>query len=121
MWQAANNGAGKMRWFLIKETPGEPTQYHERKDGQLRRFGSYEAANRAAELLNKAPRSILGEDLRAGTVIVYSGVRTTVLIDTHEPHEDRFGRTLSRVWARREDTGAEGWLAYGPGGVFALA
>lgn len=32
------------------------------------------------------------------------------------PGTDLFGRDTLRFWARREDTGEEGWLIYGPTG-----
>lgn len=28
-----------------------------------------------------------------------------------------YGQPISRLWARREDTGAEGYISYGEGGV----
>jgi hypothetical protein len=34
--------------------------------------------------------------------------------------QDRFGRTLQRFWSRREDTGEEGFMSYGSGGVACL-
>ncbi len=43
-------------------------------------------------------------------------VRVTILRE-REPYRDIFGRTMFRYWARREDTGQEGWMSYGPGGV----
>lgn len=27
---------------------------------------------------------------------------------------DRFGRTMLKFWATRDDTGAEGWIEFGP-------
>lgn len=56
-------------------------------------------------------------DLKVGDTFPYQGVDVTVLGEV-EPHTDRFGRTLSQFWAKRLDTGAEGWIIYGPGGVF---
>jgi hypothetical protein len=41
------------------------------------------------------------------------GTTITVLREP-EPCEDLFGRTMIRFWARRADTGAEGWMTYGP-------
>ena len=43
-------------------------------------------------------------------------VRNTILRD-RAPYRDRFGREMFRYWARREDTGAEGWMTYGPGAM----
>lgn len=34
-----------------------------------------------------------------------------------EAGRDLFGRPLTRYWSTREDTGEEGFLSYGPGGV----
>jgi hypothetical protein len=31
-----------------------------------------------------------------------------------ESWEDRFGRPMFRYWCRREDTGGEGWMPFGP-------
>ncbi len=63
---------------------------------------------------------IEGDDLHAGVVVVYSGVRTTILGDKPEPAKDFFGRDMKRIFARREDTGAEGYLMFGPGGGYVL-
>lgn len=63
-WRPGNNGAGKMRWFVLRERP-EPEQgrfgryeYGNRSDGSLRRFASPEAANRFAAKLNAATISV---------------------------------------------------------------
>jgi hypothetical protein len=61
-------------------------------------------------------------DLRAGDQYVRGitagrPVVVTVLRDEHETWIDRFGRTMFKLWARREDTGAEGWDTYGPDGM----
>jgi hypothetical protein len=34
-----------------------------------------------------------------------------------QPWTDRFGRDMYKYWARRTDTGAEGWVLFGPAGV----
>lgn len=60
-------------------------------------------------------------DFRTGVAVMHGDVRVTILADAPEPWVDPFGRTLRKIWARREDTGTEGWLPFGPGGVFVLA
>lgn len=69
-------------------------------------------------------RITLAEDIRPGDTIVYPyehpPVRVVVLRDAiKEP--DHFGRPLMRFWCRREDTGAEGYMSYGPGGIAHVA
>lgn len=54
-----------------------------------------------------------------GDVLVYAGVRCTVLVAA-TPAPDLFGRTMLHVWASRADTGARGWLIYGPDAVVEL-
>lgn len=54
--------------------------------------------------------------LKAGEVFYRGDVAVTVL-EPAEATEDRFGRAMSRLWCRREDTGVCGWVVYGPGGV----
>jgi hypothetical protein len=45
----------------------------------------------------------------------YATCGTTItVVGEPEPCEDLFGRTMTRFWARRADTGAEGWMTYGP-------
>lgn len=55
-WLAANNGTGRMMWFAARRVHGHPQgmphEYDERADGHIRRFGSYEAAQRRADELN---------------------------------------------------------------------
>lgn len=53
-WRAANNGTGKRIWFLIRETPGQPAEYHYGANDRLVRYGSYEAARTAADRLNQS-------------------------------------------------------------------
>lgn len=55
-------------------------------------------------------------DLMPGDAFDRDGVRVTVL-RPGEPHVDRFGRAMRRFWCRREDTGLEGWVEFGSGGV----
>lgn len=33
------------------------------------------------------------------------------------PCKDLFGRDMIRYWAKRRDTGKEGWIIYGPGAI----
>lgn len=40
-----------------------------------------------------------------------------VVLRPSEMGSDRFGRPLQRFWCRREDTGDEGFMSYGPGGI----
>lgn len=54
--------------------------------------------------------------LRAGETITYRGTQVEILRD-REPCTDILGRTMFHFWARRLDTGAEGWLMFGEGGV----
>lgn len=54
-WHAANNGAGKMRWFVCRGAPGK-MEYFETEGGKLRRFASHEAAECAAHNLNHPDR-----------------------------------------------------------------
>lgn len=53
-------------------------------------------------------------DVQPGMTFLYRGTRVRVL-RTAEGWVDRFGRDMLRFWAAREDTGAEGWMTYGPG------
>jgi hypothetical protein len=41
--------------------------------------------------------------------------QVTLLKDVEEG-EDRFGRPLLKFWGRREDTGVEGYMSFGPSG-----
>ena len=69
---------------------------------------------------------VKGLDLKNGDVILMGDqgqrdVHTTVVRTGALPPPDRFGRVLNAVWARREDTGAEGFVTFGDEGVFELA
>jgi hypothetical protein len=57
---------------------------------------------------------------RVGDSFAHAGVNVTVLRGG-EPFQDRFGRTLTGYWCRRNDTGAEGYVPFGPGGVVSFA
>lgn len=53
-WRPACNGASKRPYFVIRETyGGANSEYHLGANGYLVRYGSYEAAKRAADRLNK--------------------------------------------------------------------
>lgn len=59
-------------------------------------------------------------ELTADQVIRYRGTRVTILRDA-EPWTEPFGRPgFFRFWSVRHDTGAEGWMPFGPGGVVDL-
>jgi hypothetical protein len=53
-------------------------------------------------------------DVKAGMQFQYQGVTVRVLRDPEPYEEPRFGMKLIRFWATREDTGAEGWMQFGP-------
>jgi len=53
-------------------------------------------------------------DVQPGMTFLYRGTRVRVL-RAPEGWVDRFGRDMLRFWATREDTGAEGWMPFGPG------
>lgn len=56
------------------------------------------------------------DTLKPGDAFVMRGI-PCVVMKPHEECKDLFGREMSRFWAYRADTGAEGWVMYGPGGV----
>lgn len=68
----------------------------------------------------------LGKDLVVGDVLAMGdngkrNVKTIVLAtEALAAPDDLFGRVFDAVWARREDTGAEGLVSYGPEGAFVL-
>jgi hypothetical protein len=74
-------------------------------------------------------RLVKGCDLQPGDVIMMGDngrrdVRTTIIRTgalVAGPATDRFGRHLDAALARREDTGREGIITYGPDGVFLRA
>lgn len=55
---------------------------------------------------------MLARDLDMGDEFARDGIVVTVLRGP-EPTKDLFGRDMIRVWCRREDTGAEGWVMFG--------
>lgn len=64
---------------------------------------------RAVQILNAA-------DLRPGIRFVYNG-HPVEIIRARERRKDQFGQDLDSWWSRRIDTGAEGYVSLGPGGV----
>lgn len=67
----------------------------------------------------------LGKNLAVGDIIALGdngkrNVPVTVLATDALAAPDLFGRVFSAVWARREDTGAEGLVTYGPEGAFVM-
>lgn len=55
-------------------------------------------------------------DLRPGDRFDREGTAVTVMREG-EPWRDRFGLSLVRFWCSRSDTGAEGWVAFGPSAI----
>lgn len=55
-------------------------------------------------------------DLRPGVRFKYNGHPVEILRGL-EKRKDRFGQELSSWWSRRIDTGDEGYVSLGPGGV----
>lgn len=49
------------------------------------------------------------------SIAKYDGVVVTILRGREPDRQDRFGRPLMSWWARREDTGEEGFLDFGAG------
>ena len=71
--------------------------------------------------------TVPAESLCPGNVILVShrgrDVRVTILRDQEACTEQvgpLAGDPRIRFWARREDTGREAWMIYGPGGVVKL-
>ncbi len=54
------------------------------------------------------------ETLRVGDAFAYLGTTVTVLRE-REPHRDQFGQDQFKYWAKRGDTGAEGYMIFGFG------
>lgn len=59
---------------------------------------------------------IRADDLGVGDTFQYRGTTVTVLRE-REMSTDMFGRLMFRFWCSREDTGAEGWMTFGPEGT----
>lgn len=66
---------------------------------------------------------ITAEQLAPGdTIIDHIGDRPTVtILRWAEWDQDRFGRWMMRFWSRRDDTQAEGYMTFGPGGFARIA
>lgn len=56
------------------------------------------------------------EDLRPRDTFYRDNIKVTV-IGPVQNVTDLFGRAMIRYWCSREDTGDEGWMVFGPGGV----
>lgn len=58
-------------------------------------------------------KSVRADEVKIGDRFIYSG---TVVHKLGEvlPHTDLFGRGQVKFWAKREDTGTEGWMVFGP-------
>ena len=50
-WYVANYGMTKRPWFILRETE-MGTEYHENKNWEPIRFGTYETARKVADKLN---------------------------------------------------------------------
>lgn len=59
---------------------------------------------------------LTADDLRPGVRFKYNGHPVEILRDL-EKRKDRFGLELDSWWSRRIDTGDEGYVSLGPGGV----
>lgn len=65
----------------------------------------------------RKPRRLLqAKDLKPGVRFKYRGAEVEVL-KPKEKTKDRFGREMDSWWCRRSDTGTEGYVILGPGGV----
>jgi len=55
MWIAANNGAGKRRWYVMNDDPNAPLdqRYYTSSDNRLVRYASKQAAQETADTLNR--------------------------------------------------------------------
>lgn len=57
-WRPANHGVGERCWFLVRhESVPVDERFHTGVDGQLVRYGSWEAAKTAADQLNAQQRA----------------------------------------------------------------
>lgn len=52
MWKIANNGSGRRIWFVVRGPGNHTNEYAEDACGNLRRFGSADAAQNVADALN---------------------------------------------------------------------
>jgi hypothetical protein len=73
--------------------------------------------------MNNTPEMIDMATMTPGTQFlryctrVHGDVVTTVLRTAEADPDDFFGRpNMLRAWCRREDSGVEGWVPFGPGG-----
>ena len=65
--------------------------------------------------------TIHASDLVPGDRILGPGDVPVTILDHPEDGTDLFGRNMIRYWARREDTGAEGFMSFGRTGFVGCA
>lgn len=58
---------------------------------------------------------------RGGEFMEVVSVVVVEILRDREDYTDIFGRVLGKWWARRSDTGAEGYVIYGPGAYIEAA
>jgi len=93
-WYPGSNGAGKRRWFLWR-TNAETgkTEHHDTRSGLLVRYASYEAAQKAADRLNRTPPGPSVVNVEARRVVRYFQKFTA---------EQRADRAASRRLGRQQ-------------------
>lgn len=64
-------------------------------------------------------RQVAVKDLLPEARFLYRDTEV-VTLKTPEKWQDQFGQSLLRLWARRTDTNAEGWVTFGPNAVIEL-
>lgn len=67
------------------------------------------------------PMSVHVTDLAAGDCVLGPDDTPVTILRNAEDGTDLFGGRLLRFWSRREDTGDEGFMSYGPTGFVARA
>lgn len=61
---------------------------------------------------------IRAADIEVGDILVsYTYPADVYVVSEAETSKDIFGRPLRRYWCRRVDTGEEGYMSFGPGGM----
>jgi hypothetical protein len=55
-----------------------------------------------------------------GDTFGYYDIATVTVLRAPEKHADMFGREQLRIWAKRHDTGAAGYMFFGPLAVLDL-
>ena len=92
-----------------------------RRGEQIReRNAAVRDAVRAAKPGAQPSDHLNAETLEPGDRFSLRGANVVVLGEK-EPWTDPFGRAMFRYWSRREDTGQEGYVPFGPGGVVSRA